>query len=107
MGNVIHSSPKARWVTFEKLRDEAWTVYTRELGLNLHRARVASGVSQERLAHKAGISTNQYQKYEKGHSRPGTPMNPQLSTILALSQALGVGLTELLPVNTPDLTVGR
>jgi len=28
-------------------------------------------------AHAAGISTYTYQKFEKGESRPGTPMNPR------------------------------
>lgn len=94
-------------MTLEKLRQEAWTEYTRELGFNLHRARILKDISQERLAHKAGISANTYQRYEKGQSRPGTPMNPHLATIIALCQALDVRLTEILPLEAPDMTVGR
>jgi transcriptional regulator with XRE-family HTH domain len=93
-------------VTLDRLREEAWFDYTRELGVNLHRARIEKDISQERLAHSAGISANTYQRYEKGQSRPGTPMNPHLSTIIALCQALGVRLTEILP-DAPDMTVGR
>jgi len=85
-------------------RDNSWDAYARELGLNLQRARTARGLSQERVAHLAGIAAFTYQKYEKGESRPGTPMNPQLITLVSLSQVLGVPLAELLPDLEPDLT---
>lgn len=91
----------------EESRREAWSQYTRELGVNLQRARIAKDLSQERLAHTAGISAFTYYKYEKGESRPGTPMNPRLMTIVALCQALGVRLSDVLPRNAPDMTVGR
>jgi transcriptional regulator with XRE-family HTH domain len=94
-------------VTHEEARREAWKAYTRELGHNLLRARIAKDMSQERLAHKAGISAFTYYKYEKGESRPGTPMNPRLLTLVALCQALGVKLEDVLPDQSPDMTVGR
>ena len=53
------------------------------------------GLSQERVAHLAGIAGFTYQKFEKGESRPGTPMNPQLLTLLSLTQVLEVTLEEL------------
>ncbi|MCL2542284.1 MAG: helix-turn-helix domain-containing protein [Nocardioidaceae bacterium] len=81
--------------------------YARELGLNLRRAREARGLSQERVAQIAGVSAFTYFKFEKGESRPGTPLNPQLRTLLALSQALGVRLVEILPADEPDVTAGR
>lgn len=81
--------------------------YARELGQKLRRLREARGLSQERVAHVAGISAFTYFKFEKGESKPGTPMNPQLLTLLALSQALGVRLDELLPDWEPDVTAGR
>lgn len=80
-----------------------WEQYARELGLNLLRAREATGLSQEKVAHQAGISGYTYQKFEKGESRPGTPMNPRLTTLLALSQVLDVTLNELLPEKAPNL----
>ncbi len=55
----------------------------------------------------AGITGFTYQKYEKGESRPGQPLNPQLKTLVALSQVLDVPLTELLPSTLPDVTGGR
>lgn len=75
--------------------DEDWWRYARALGLRLQRARLAKGMSQEAVAHAAGISTFTYQKFEKGESKPGTPMNPRLWTLLALAEALEVGVGEL------------
>ncbi|WP_240044370.1 helix-turn-helix domain-containing protein [Nocardioides albidus] len=83
--------------------DISWQAYARELGLNLQRARIARGLSQERTAHLAGIAGFTYQKYEKGESRPGTPMNPQLLTLVSLSRVLEVPLVDLLPDFEPDL----
>lgn len=93
-------------MTLEETRQAAWATYARELGVNLLRARVNKHLSQEKLAHLAGISAFTYYKYEKGESRPGTPMNPRLVTIVALSQALDVRLVDLLPQAAPDMTVG-
>lgn len=44
-----------------------------------------------------------YQKYEKGESRPGEPMNPTIRTLLALSMVLEVEVADLLPDGDPDL----
>lgn len=75
--------------------DEDWWRYARALGLKLQRARLAKGMSQEAVAHAAGISTFTYQKFEKGESKPGTPMNPRLRTLLALAETLDVRVGEL------------
>ena len=75
--------------------DEDWWRYARALGLRLQRARLAKGMSQEAVAHAAGISTFTYQKFEKGESKPGTPMNPRLRTLLALAKTLDVRGGEL------------
>ncbi len=83
--------------------DGGWDDYARELGHNLLRARSAMGLSQERVAHEAGIAAYTYQKFEKGESRPGTPMNPRLSTLVALSQVLDVAISDLLPEGAPDM----
>ena len=81
----------ARIATPELLDDLART----SLGLRLQRARIAKGLSQEALAHAAGISTYTYQKFEKGESRPGTPMNPRLRTLIALATTLDMQMEEL------------
>lgn len=75
--------------------DAEWWEYARALGVRLQWARLAKGMSQEAVAHAAGISTFTYQKFEKGESRPGTPMNPRLRTLFALAAALEVGVGEL------------
>ncbi len=81
--------------------------YARELGVTLQRLRLEKKLSQEKLAHMAGISAYTYQKFEKGESRPGAPMNPRLFTLIALAQVLDTSIENLLPAQTPDLTVGR
>ena len=75
--------------------DEDWWRYARALGVKLQRARLAKGMSQEAVAHAAGISTFTYQKFEKGESKPGTPMNPRLRTLFALAGVLEVEVGEL------------
>ncbi|WP_141007777.1 helix-turn-helix domain-containing protein [Nocardioides humi] len=85
----------------------AWAAYAREIGHALKRARAAAGCSQRAVATRAGIATQTYQKYEKGESKPGTPLNPELLTLVAVSQALGITIADLLPPGAPDLTVGR
>lgn len=77
--------------------DRAWGRFSRQLGHNLQQARWAVGLSQERVAHEAGISTFTYQKLEKGESNPGTPANPRLQTVILIAKALGTPVIDLLP----------
>ena len=49
--------------------------FSRALADRLRNLQEKSGLSQESVAHQAGISTYTYQKFEKGESKPGTPMN--------------------------------
>lgn len=72
-----------------------WEEEAREIGLRLQRRRLDMGLSQEDVAHKAGISSYTYQKFEKGESKPGTPMNPRLTTVLALCSVLEIELGRL------------
>jgi transcriptional regulator with XRE-family HTH domain len=78
-----------------------WEEFGKEIGVRLQRARERQGLSQERTAHLAGIAGYTYQKFEKGESRPGTPLNPRLSTLLALCRVLEVRLEELVPDEVP------
>lgn len=82
-----------------------WDAYARAIGTNIQRQRVARGYSQDRVAYEANLSRYTYQKLEKGESRPGTPANPTVRTLLAVAQVLGVGLAEILPRDAPDLSV--
>lgn len=81
-----------------------WDTFAREIGTKIQRCRVDRGFSQDRVAYEANLSRYTYQKLEKGESRPGTPANPRLMTLLAISQVLGVHLEDLLPADVPDLT---
>ncbi|MFT4157346.1 MAG: helix-turn-helix transcriptional regulator [Microbacterium sp.] len=83
--------------------DEAWTAYATQLATNLRRLRAETGLSQEDVAYRSGLTRYTYQKYEKGESKPGTPANPTIRTLLAMSQVLGVALTDILPTDAPDL----
>ena len=78
----------------------AQNALAREMGLRLQRLRAERGLSQERTAHLAGISAYTYQKFEKGESKPGTPMNPRLLTLLALAEVFEVKLRDIVG---PDL----
>lgn len=86
--------------------DDAWAVYAHELGLRLARARREAGISQEHVAHAAGIAAFTYRKLEKGESNPGTPANPRLRTLAALAAVLEMPLEDLLPSAIPDLREG-
>jgi transcriptional regulator with XRE-family HTH domain len=84
---------------------DSWANFSREIGSTIQRLRVARGLSQERVAYQAGLSRYTFQKLEKGESRPGSPTNPTIQTLLAISQVLEVQLDDLLPRLAPDLTV--
>ena len=70
--------------------------FTTQLATRLKVLRNERGLSQERVAFAAGISAYTYQKFEKGESRPGEPLNPRLSTLLALAAAFEIDIAELL-----------
>jgi transcriptional regulator with XRE-family HTH domain len=55
----------------------------------LGRLREERGLSQEQLAHEAGLTASGYNRIEAGKSSPGW------STVCRLAEALGVSLREL------------
>lgn len=71
-------------------------IFSEKLAQQLRLLRDKSGLTQEAVAYRAGVSTYTYQKFEKGESKPGTPMNPRLFTLIALANVFGVSLQELL-----------
>jgi transcriptional regulator with XRE-family HTH domain len=83
-------------------RRPTWEAFGREIGVRLQRAREKRGLSQERTAHLAGIASYTYQKLEKGESRPGSPLNPRLSTLLSLCEVLEISVVDLIPEITPQ-----
>ena len=68
------------------------------LGRRLIDLRESRGLTQEVVAEAAGISRNHYQLLEQGLSNRETrrPANPRLATLVALGEALGVSVPELI-----------
>ena len=87
--------------------DVAWDEYARALGVNLLRARARRSLSQEAVAHAAGLSTFTYRKLEKVESNPGTPANPRLRSLTSIAEVLGVPLAALLPADPTGIAPGR
>lgn len=86
---------------------DPWNDFVRELGVRLLRARAGKKMSQEQVAHAAGLATFTYRKLEKGESNPGTAANPRLRTLVALAEVLEVPLRDLLPTPPEGLAPGR
>lgn len=84
-----------------------WDEFARRLGVNLREARARRGISQERAAHAAGISSFTYRKLERGESNPGTPANPRLRTLVALAEVLETPVDQLLPAPPDGIAEGR
>lgn len=60
-------------------------------GMNLRRARVAAGITQERLAEMVDLNIRTLQRIESGET------NILLTTALRLQRALGCSWVELMP----------
>lgn len=71
-------------------------------GKRLQELRWECDMSQEHAARAAGISSNSYYLLEKGESRPGTPANPHLKTLIGLANAFSVSLIGLLDLGKPQ-----
>jgi len=76
--------------------------FSKKLGLKLQKLRHASGLSQEKIAQAAGISAYTYQKFEKGESRPSTPMNPRLFTLMSLANVYKMTVGDLLDFDVSE-----
>ena len=76
---------------------EQWAAYVRELGDHLHDVRLQRGMSQEHVAYAAGLTRYTYQRLERGLGTNAVPANPTLFTLVAVAEALDVGLEDVLP----------
>lgn len=83
--------------------DAEWQDFVLKLSIQLRRRRLEVGLSQEEVAHRAGLSRFIYRQYESGESRRGTAANPALRSVLAIAQVLQVPIEDLLPAPVPDL----
>jgi len=66
-------------------------------GVQLSTLRHAAGLTQEKVAERAGMSRNHYQLLESGLSDRArkSPANPRLSTLLDIAAALGCEAADL------------
>jgi transcriptional regulator with XRE-family HTH domain len=75
---------------------DPWQRREAALADNVRQARERLGLTQEALAHAAGISRNHVQLLERGR---GAGANPRLRTLYGLAEALGVRVIDLLPTD--------
>ena len=75
----------------------SWEEYAKNLGIELQRRRIALDVTQENLAHRAGLTRTHYQQLERGFWKAGSPANPSLKMLVRLAKALQLEVAELLP----------
>lgn len=76
-----------------------WDAYAREMGLLIQKARHDAGLTQEDLAHRAGLTRTHYQQIERGWWKRDQPSNPSIKVLVRLAQVLHVEMQELLPVS--------
>lgn len=77
----------------------SYEAFVKDLAARFKKLREEAGLSQERTAYSAFISPFTYLKFEHGESNPGTPMNPQLHTLIALADVFDMSILELLDVD--------
>jgi transcriptional regulator with XRE-family HTH domain len=74
-----------------------WEAYAKELGVELQRRRIERGITQEDLAHKAGLTRTHYQQIERGSWKKDTPSNPSTKIMARLAQALDLEIGDIAP----------
>lgn len=75
----------------------SWEEYAKSVGIELQRRRIELEITQENLAHRAGLTRTHYQQLERGYWRPGSPANPSLKILVRVAQALQIEVGDLLP----------
>lgn len=75
-----------------------WSDYVQELGDHAFQIRTERGMSQENVAYAAGLTRYTYQRLERGLGTNALAANPTLATLVAVAQALDVGLEDLIPL---------
>lgn len=77
-----------------------WDAYAREMGLLIQKARLDAGLTQEDLAHRAGLTRTHYQQIERGWWKRDQPSNPSIKVLVRLAQVLRADVQSLLPDST-------
>jgi transcriptional regulator with XRE-family HTH domain len=78
---------------------ESWPAYARQLGANVHAARVNARWTQEKLAATAGITRTHLQQIERGAWRSDGTANPTIKVLVRLAIVLEIDVAVLLPSN--------
>lgn len=78
---------------------ESWPSYARELGANVHAARVNGKWTQEKLAAAAGFTRTHLQQIERGAWKADETANPSIKVLTRLAIVLAVEVASLLPSN--------
>lgn len=73
--------------------------YALELAYRLRSLRENSGLTQEQVAERAGMSSKTYQKYEQGVSKKGIPTNPRLDSLVSLADVFEIDAGDLIRVD--------
>lgn len=74
-----------------------WEAYARTLGVELQRRRLERGITQEDLAHRAGLTRTHYQQIERGWWKKDAPSNPSIKVLVRLAQVLELEPGDFLP----------
>lgn len=74
-----------------------WDAYARDLGVRLQKLRIDRDITQEDLAHRAGLTRTHYQQIERGWWKRDQPANPSIKVIVRLAQVLAVAPGEIFP----------
>jgi transcriptional regulator with XRE-family HTH domain len=74
-----------------------WATYGLSFGERLKHLRLKRNLSQENLAELCGMHRNQISNLERATNRPGASIDPHLSTVFRLAQALKVAPLALIP----------
>jgi transcriptional regulator with XRE-family HTH domain len=82
-------------------RSDDWPRVARALGVRVSLLRLSRDLTQEQLAHRAGISRGYLQKVEHARACPG------LDVLLRIARALGVTVVDLLPTGIRGLRDGE
>jgi len=74
-----------------------WEAYARDLGVRLQQLRLERDITQEDLAHRAGLTRTHYQQIERGWWKRDQPANPSIKVLIRLAQVLEIQPGEILP----------
>ncbi|ANE03354.1 XRE family transcriptional regulator [Corynebacterium crudilactis] len=85
------------------MSDKRWSSFGHAFSTRLKKLRTLRGLSQEELSDISGISRNTISNYERNENNSGKSVDPKLSNIYRLAQALDVPPMALLPAGSESV----